>query len=251
MIRFLLLMSLLGCYTFAGELLLMTENYPPYNYLEKVDGKEQIVGVSVDVVKALQSKVGDRSEIVMKLWREALELLETTPNSAVFAIARNPSRQKNFRLLGPIGEGTYVFYSLASKNIKVMNLEDAKKYKIGVYKDDICEQFLRAKGFTDILVAETDHFSLERLLGGEVDLWLVNDLKAMMVAKKKDIDFNKISGVFTAFVSPLYMAFNKAYDQKKYDKWLDALDKLRADGTLLKIKQKWADKLTEKLKDLR
>ncbi len=242
-----LLALLLMLPVFSGELLLMTEEYPPYNYTGKENGKEETIGFAVDVVKRLQKIVGDNSLIKMMVWREALEKLETTPNSAVFAIAKNPIREKKFNLLGPIGQGNYIFYAKAGNDIVINHLDDAKKYRVGVYKNDICEQFLRSKGFTNLLVAETDSFNLERLLDGQIDLWLVGDLKAGFVSREKGVAFDKINGTYTAFVTSLYIAFNKATDKKVYQRWQEALDKIREDGTIDKIRQEWLDKLTEKL----
>lgn len=238
--KYLLMLLLLVSASAADEILLMTENYPPLSYINE-DNK--VDGFCVDVVKEIQEAIGDESKIKVEIWSNALKMLEETKDSALFSMGRNPERAKKFTLVGTIGENQYMFFTKAGSSVEVKELEDAKKYKIGVYKGDICEQFLRDQGITNLIVAEQDHTNLTKLIKGEIDIWCVSNLTAYYIALQQHISPKEIDAIYTAFISNLYIGFNKTTDIKTIAKWTKGLQEIKEDGTYKKVLQKWAKKL--------
>ncbi|WP_420839704.1 hypothetical protein [Colwellia maritima] len=71
-------------------------------------------------------------------------------------------------------------YSLASKQILITNLNDAKKYKTAVIRDDVTHHFLLSKGFieNENLYVMDNYDSLLKLLetpNRNIDLVVLND----------------------------------------------------------------------------
>lgn len=236
---------LMGGRLMAADLLLMTENYPPYNYVIKKGDREELTGFCADVVREIQRRAGNRSPIKTMIWTQAYEELLKTPNSALFAMGKNPMRQKELKLVGEIGMTDYVLFARADKEINIVNLDDAKSYRIGTYDGDIAGQFLREQRVNNLLIAQTDEMNLDRLLSGEIDLWIVSDLKGWMIADNKGIPADKLKVVFVAFQSPLYIGFNKDTPAGTIEAWQKALDSMRDDGWYGKLRDEWVKKLSD------
>lgn len=240
-----LIFAAAGVSSHAGELLLMTEDYPPENYVVKDGAKESVTGICVDMVREIQRRVNNNSPIKVVIWQDGYAQLLKTPNSAIFAIGKNPIREKEMKLVGPVGETDFCFFALAEKKIALKTLEDAQQHRVGVYQADAAEQFLRAQGFNNLLVADTDRYNLDRLLNGEIALWLTGQAKARMLMGQKKVPADKVLGLYVAFVTPLYIGFNKDSDPKIVEAWQAALDKMKSDGTYDKIRTDWLRKLSD------
>lgn len=77
----------------STDLLVVTENLPPYNYKEGIAVK----GVATEVVQALLKEVGLQADIHVLSWvRAYLKALEQ-PNVLIFSLVRTPEREEHFR----------------------------------------------------------------------------------------------------------------------------------------------------------
>jgi polar amino acid transport system substrate-binding protein len=121
-----------------------TEEFPPFNFTEK--GK--ITGVSTEIVRHVMAYTGIQYQIKSLPWQETFRRAQVEPNSLIFSISRNKSREKKFKWIGIIVPTSYFVMALKSRtDIKIESLEDMKKYKIGTTVDDIVESWLIGKGF--------------------------------------------------------------------------------------------------------
>jgi polar amino acid transport system substrate-binding protein len=128
----------------AQSLTIFTEEFPPFNFTEK--GK--ITGVSTEIVRHVMADTGIQYQIKSLAWKETYQRAQEEPNSLIFSISRNKSREKLFKWIGIIVPTSYFVMALKSRtDIKVESLEDMKKYKIGTTMDDIVESWLISKGF--------------------------------------------------------------------------------------------------------
>jgi polar amino acid transport system substrate-binding protein len=215
------------------KLHLITEDAPVWNYLE--DG--QITGLAVDMVREIQRRVGDTSEIAVMPWAKGYDLLQKEPNAALFVTARAPWRESLFQWVGPVGFDEFVFVARADNPIEIKSLDDAKKVRaIAAYKEDVREQFLKENGFTNLDISMADQACLNKLLTGRVDLWLMNrvDIKMQTAAHP-----NSVRVVYNVETMPLFVAFSKGVPAKVVKQWQDALDKMKDDGTYRDIYDKW------------
>lgn len=238
----LLLGLLLACCGRSGEFLLMSEDYPPFNYV----GKDQkMTGVCVDIVREIQRRADTRFPVKLETWVDALKKLTATPNSALFSMASDHALRKKFTFVGPIANNEFCFFAAKNKDISLSNLEDAKQYRIGVFQNDICHQFLVGQGFTNLLVMDSEARHLSLLLDGKIDLWLTGRLKAYRLASEQKIALDSFKMLLVAFSSPLYIGFNVQTDTKIVEGWKKALAEMQKDGRLEAIKKEWIVKLEQ------
>lgn len=163
-----------------------TEEFPPFNFTEK--GK--ITGVSTEIVRHVMADTRIQYRIQSLPWKQAYQQAQEEPNSLIFSISRNKSREKLFKWVGTIVPTSYFVMALRSrKDIKIESLEDMKKYKIGTTTDDIVESWLISKGFN------TDEFyrssgdnatkkNLMNLLNNRTDICPFPDAVAYHIVRK-------------------------------------------------------------------
>jgi polar amino acid transport system substrate-binding protein len=128
----------------ALTLNIFTEEFPPFNFTEK--GK--ITGVSTEIVRHVMADTGIQYRIQSLPWKETYQRAQQEPNSLIYSISRNKSREKLFKWIGIIVPTSYFIMALKSRtDIQIESLDDMKKYKIGTTMDDIVESWLISKGF--------------------------------------------------------------------------------------------------------
>jgi len=238
---FLSLAIFIGTFSYGSKMLVMTEIFPPYQYNDPLDHK--LIGISTEVVQAVQKKIGDKSKIKVYPWTRGIKLLAHKKNSAIFSILRTKEREDKYKWVGPLADMDLVFFKRKNSTISLKNLEDAKKVKkIGVAKGVGNYDILKAKGFTnlDIITSGTDEKNIKKLVKGRIDLWPALKTAGLYNARKLGFggEIVPIENI-TIFHGALYIAFNKKTDDKVIKKWQDALDKLRKDGVISKIVKRY------------
>jgi polar amino acid transport system substrate-binding protein len=170
----------------ALTLNIYTEEFPPFNFTEK--GK--ITGVSTEIVRHVMADTGIQYRIVSLPWKETYQRVQDEPNSLIFSISRNQSREKLFKWIGIIVPTSYFVMALKSrKDITIESLEDMKKYKIGTTMDDIVESWLIGKGFDtgDFYRSSGDNATLKNfmnLLNNRTDICPFPDAVAYHIVRK-------------------------------------------------------------------
>ena len=80
------------------ELTILTENLPPLNYVDK----GELVGPSVEIVKAIQKKVGSREQIQVYPWSRAYKMALEEKNVILFGMTYTKVRHDKFKWVGPL-----------------------------------------------------------------------------------------------------------------------------------------------------
>jgi len=153
---------------------LMTEEFAPYQFYEGKGDKKKITGISIEIVQAIQKRIGNNDAIKVLPWSRALKLLAKRKNSALFSTARTPAREKKYKWVGPLAKLEIVFFRKTGSKVMIGSLEDAKKVaKIGVTKNVATHEMLSNKGFKnlDVMQSGSDDKNIRRLTKGRVDLW--------------------------------------------------------------------------------
>jgi polar amino acid transport system substrate-binding protein len=151
---------------------IVTEHWPPYHYLSE-DGKLQ--GSTSDTIKQIIVKAKLETSIDVLSWSKAYDIALHRPNTLIFSIVRTPERENLFDWYCPIAEPLEIsMFKLRTRNdIKINELSDAKRFTLGVVRNDYANQFLQANGFSvgQNLLESTDEFAnLRQLLSGRIDL---------------------------------------------------------------------------------
>ncbi|MDR3640263.1 MAG: ABC transporter substrate-binding protein [Humidesulfovibrio sp.] len=231
----------LSSVAWGANLRIITEIAPPLNYTQ--DGTEtgKAMGQAVDIVREVQKRVGDTSQIEVMPWARGYSLAQSNASVMLFSTTRTEEREKLFQWVGPVGFNEWVFLAKKGSPIHLSSLADAKKVgTIGAYKNDARELFLKAQGFTNIDSASEPETILKKMLSGRNDLWLTDKTEYNEMAKKQGIKPAELVPLLTVKKTELYMAFSKATPADVVKKWTAALDSMKADGTYKAIMKKWA-----------
>ena len=219
----------------GADFTIMTEEYPPYNYTQ--DGK--LTGLSTEVLLAVAEKVGHPADVKVLPWARAYGLIQKKDGQILYSMTRTEARESLFKWVGPVAENKWVFFAKKGSGVTVGSLDDAKKVgKVGTYKDDAAESFLKAQGFTNLDSVLNDEQNVPKLVAGRINLWIVGELQGIYKAKKKGVS-DKLEKVFDVKNTELYIAFSKNTPDDVIAQWQAALDSMKADGSYETIVKKY------------
>lgn len=240
--KMLLLWSMLFSITSLAEpLVLYTEQFPPYNFMQQ----NEVVGINTELVALSCEQAGIECQFELYPWLRAYDNAIKHPFSGIFSTARTAERQALFQWVGPLSSSRGFFYRLKNRpQIKVNSLADAKNYVIGVARGDAYELYLLSEGFRygENLLGFTNKAEVVALfLQGKVDLLIGSDRIVPHWLQNHNASIDDLEAVFELkHVSSNYLALNPAVPADIVKRLQTALDKLMADGELLqRLNQKY------------
>ncbi|RON59058.1 substrate-binding periplasmic protein [Pseudomonas frederiksbergensis] len=224
----------------ATDLVLLTENFPPYNMAK--NGKnfaqdENINGIAVDIVREMFKRTDITYSLTLRFpWERIYKLALEKPGYGVFVMARLPDREKLFKWVGPIGPDDWIMLAKADSKITLETLEQARKYKIGAYKGDAIAETLAKQGLNPIVVLR-DQDNARKLVSGQIDLWATGDPAGRYLARQDGVTGLKTVLRFNS--AELYLALNKDVPDAIVSKLQAALDQMRKEGVVDDIMAKY------------
>jgi len=234
----------IATFTHADESIqLMTEEFPPYQFYEGEGENRVITGISIEIIKALQKKIGNSDPIKVYPWSRGLKLLAKHKKQCALLTLRTPERESKYKWVGPLAKLEMVFFKRAGSDLGVHSIEDAKKIrKIGVTKNVAGHEIMLNMGFTnlDVLQSGADDKNMKRLIKGRVDVWPTSYYSGIYVARKNGVlDQVEVIKEVSLMSGHLYIAFNKETDDQIIHQWQSALDLLKSDGVTDEIMNKY------------
>lgn len=141
----------------------LTEDYPPFNYL---DESEKLVGIFTEVLFSVYDKLGvelSYENITIVPWARLYRTMEVNPHFAAFSMVSTQNRQNSFILVPlPILTKTSVMVLKSElKRIKAMKHEELT---IAVVREDIGHHLLNNHGFPAKQVETTSASSMLKML---------------------------------------------------------------------------------------
>jgi ABC-type amino acid transport substrate-binding protein len=210
------------------EIRVITENFPPFNTLDK-DGV--VRGQSTDIVKEIARRQNQNVSVEVLPWAEGYLLLQTEPDVALYSTVRTAERENLFFWVGPIGSIDYILYARNGSAVSIPSLEAAKKGgTIGVVRDDVRHQFLQSENVTNLDLCSDDMECAELLSEGKIDLWLGSS-SAADVSRLAGLDPVAFRPVYTMKRTELYIAFSNRTPAGTVAAWQRSLDAMKKDGT--------------------
>ncbi|MCL6704340.1 ABC transporter substrate-binding protein [Pseudomonas sp. T1.Ur] len=215
------------------SLVLLTENFPPYNMAK--NGKnfaqdENIHGIAVDVVREIFKRADISYSLTLRFpWERIYKLALEKPGYGVFVMARLPEREKLFKWVGPIGPDDWVMLAKADSKIALDSLEQARQYRIGAYKGDAIAETLAKQGLKPIVVLR-DQDNARKLVNGQIDLWATGDPAGRYLARQEGV--SDLRTVLRFNSAELYLALNKDVPDDVVARLQKALDELRKEGAV-------------------
>lgn len=217
----------------APGLVLLTENFPPYNMA--TNGKnfareDNIDGIAVDIVREMFKRAGVEYSLTLRFpWDRIYKLALEKPGYGVFVAARLPEREQLFKWVGPIGPDDWVLLAKGDSPLSLSSLDEARRYRIGAYKGDAISEYLSDRG-VEHSTALRDQENARKLMAGQIDLWATGDPAGRYLAKQEGISGLKTVLRFDS--AELYLALNKATPDETVGKLQAALEQMRAEGVV-------------------
>lgn len=217
---------LLSSGAWAENLILTTEEAPPFNY--STDQGKTIVGIATEVVHELFKRAEVGYTIKMYPWARAIEMGHYDKNTCVYSTTRTEEREKSFLWVGPIAPNDWVLFAKEDSPITLDSLEAARQYKIGGYRGDAITLYLQSQKFT-IDEAGNDDQSVQKLAAGRIDLWATGVSAGPFISAKRQI---KVKPLLNFKKTELYLACNTSIPQATIDKLNATLQTMSKDGTI-------------------
>jgi len=220
----------------TSDLKMLTEEYPPVTFMK--DGK--VSGFVTDVVREIIARQNIPDKIRLTSWDEAYKTALSEPNVVIFSTERTEKRESLFQWVGPVGKNSAIFYAKKGSGIKISGLEEAKKIAaIATTTDWFTEQYLKSKGFTNLVSSPLPTTNVKQLMSGEVQLSVFTDITVPEIVKKAGYNMDDLEPVFTVSNTYFYIAISLGTPLDTVKKWQSALDSLKADGTFEKIYRRY------------
>ncbi len=215
--------------------LFITEDLPPYNYLE--DG--ELKGASVQILlEALQATgiTKTAEQISVYPWARGFKTTLMTPNTCLFSTVRSKTREKQFKWVGPIADVNLVFVSLKG-TIKINDLTDLNKYSVTTIKKGIGHQLLLEHGVPEKIIdlSPTAASMVEKIKRGRVDLLLENENVLYHVLQQKGLDWSNFEINYVLNLGEIYYAFNLETDDSVVNRLQRGIDAIRSQGRITEI----------------
>jgi polar amino acid transport system substrate-binding protein len=221
----------------AAQTIHVVTEQTPYTYM--VDGK--VAGSATEVVELSLQRAGLKDyRVNLYPWAHAYDLALKTPNVLIYLIARTAARENQFRWAGEIMKIQYHLYRLKQRPLAITDLESAKRFTIGVMRDDVRQQYLINKGFDRLVVSAQSVDNFRKLLSGQVDLVPLTTDDASSLCKETRFDCAGLERVMTLDEAStgLYMAYSLSTPDAVVQRTQRAFDKLKTEGHVKRIMER-------------
>ncbi len=178
----------------ADAVLVMTEQFPPFNYQEN----NSIKGISTQIVKRLMKEAKLDYDLELVPWKRAYHTTLNRPNTLIFTIAKTESRMDKFHWIGKISNRKVSLFRLRDRqDLGNMTFEEAKaKAKIATVQGDASTEMIINLGFnkenlTVIHDVTSSSLCMKHVVNGRSDYFPMNPYSL-----KYRVDAGKVPDVF-------------------------------------------------------
>jgi len=234
------------CHTNASNpssLYFVTEHSPPY---QELNGQGQVEGIASEIVRSALERTPYKYDFNIYPWSRAFEMAKKRANTCIFLMSRNEEREALFQWVAPIVNTNDYFIGLSNrKDINVATIEDIKKYKVAVLKDDRTYHILLKHGFIENknLYVINNTYSMLKLLitRKEIDFILADTINVEYRAKFNNIDPNLFRTYLKLNQQPikLHLACSMQTAAVVIHTLKKAINEIKQDGTYDAILQKF------------
>ena len=228
LLLFILLLPGWLCAQSVPSVMVMTEDLPPFNFME--DG--QITGISTEVVRHVFHDAGvamTQGDIQLYPWARAYHIIKYTPETALFSMARTDEREDLFSWVGPLLNVTIGVVAKKDRKIDIRTIDDFKHYRIGTVRDGAPEQLLIKAGvpLKNLERLALPEQNIRKLSADRIDLFVFNIQTIQYMMVKLGINPTDYETVYMLKNPILYLALNKNTDPDLIDRLQQSLDKMK------------------------
>ena len=207
------------------SLTIITEEWPPYNFIEN----HRLTGFSTEVVKLVMKDLKRNDKMLVLPGPRAMKVLNNPPRAMFYSMIQTKERKPLYKWIGPFAEQSIYFYKKKGSSLKIETLEDAKRVK------SICS---RGSGLVYSMLKEAGFNNLDTGVSGEgIYLRMINDRCVLAIGeshlgvqhwlkKTKQKSDAVIQTKVKLISSPLYIAASKDITDQEINEWQKSLDKI-------------------------
>lgn len=226
----------------CNELIVLTEDLPPLNYIDN----GVLVGPSVEIVREIIKRLGTKEQIKVYPWARAYKMALEEKNVVLFGMTYTEVRKDKFKWVGPLAIKRDILVGKKNSDLKIKTLEDAKKVRrIGTLLDDTRGRLLERLGFTNLEPVTDEKLNAQKLAISRIDLWAYKIPGLRTVCDLAGVDYREFEEVYHLREIELMIAFSKKTPDSVVRKWNEAFNEMLSDGTVLQIRKKWNDILED------
>ena len=225
---------------YAQKMTVVTEEWPPYSYSEN-DG---VGGMATEVVRAALKQANLDAEFSVNAWARSYDMARRDENVLIYNIRRTAQREDLFQWVATTVPATkqQLFKLKKRTDIAVATWDDAKKYTIGVMREDSAHQLLLEHGLEEgkqLFPVTREVQNIRKLFDGKIDLIASFDLTLQIQVKKEGFSPDELEPVFVVFEGDAYAAFSKSTSAEFVARLQKAFEQIKADGTVDAIWKKY------------
>ncbi|GHA94930.1 amino acid ABC transporter substrate-binding protein [Modicisalibacter luteus] len=213
----------------------MSGGYYPFTFVEQ----DQLKGFEVDVMNAVGDITGDDIEFITASFSGLAGMLDSGRIDTIAnQITITPARQAKYAFTAPyVYDGAQVV--VREGNDSIQGVEDLKGKTVAVNLGSNYEQLLRELPYSDQINIKTYESNIEQDVAlGRADAFVMDRVSATQVIKDKPLPLQLAGKPFSRIENALPFRDDEA-GQAMRDRVDSALDKLRDNGTLSQISEKW------------
>lgn len=209
--------------------------YPPFNYQDE-NGK--LTGFEVELAKALAKELGVSAEFQTTKWDGLLAALESKRLDVVInQVTISDERRKKYDFSAPYTLSGIQALTRKADGDSIKSPQDLADKKIGVGLGTNYEQWLKVNvPQADIRTYDDDPTKVQDLNAGRIDVILVDRLAAFEMVEKTGDRLAVAGDAFSRQESGIALRKGNPELLAAID---EALAKLKADGTLKQLSEKW------------
>lgn len=239
-----ILLLLLCCSMTAvsAELRIVTEELPPYNYLNP---QGTLTGAAARVVQVLLNRLDINTSIEVMPWARAYKMALNEPDVLIFSILRTPQRESNFHWLGSISPIDMQIFAAADTGLGWLNnLMTLNGQTIGLVRESSQYEFIRSHhNISDnslVIVGSYDQLYKMHLLG-RIDLFMAPGLLVQYQNQTLKTETRQqpraVYHIPFEHQRKLYLAFSKTTPIETVTRFKIALEQMHREGQVQRILQ--------------
>ncbi|MEH6826320.1 MAG: ABC transporter substrate-binding protein [Motiliproteus sp.] len=202
-------------------------------------------GVSVELVRELQRRVGNEKPIQVYPWARAYRIAQTRADTLLFTTTRSAEREPLFHWLLRVNRDAWMLFARHDDGLQLNSLEGAKRVEsVGVLRGGAHALLLRSEGFTNLVPMASYAQLLENLTKGRIRLGLHSASGFIESASRAGIPTTEIKPLYTLRTSESYLVLSKpGTDPDTVRRWQEAAASMLEDGSYERIARHWVDRL--------
>lgn len=220
-----------------GKIVLGTSaDYPPMEWISYEDGKEEYVGVDIEIAKVIANSLGVDLEVKNMAFEGLIASLQTGDVDFVIAgMAADEERKEQVDFSEPYIEGEQVLVVLDEDKDKYKSFDDLDGKIIGTQLGSIQQKFAEEKYGSNVKGFDLNNVIIEQLKNKSVDVAFLSEIPAKQFANIADgltiidnLGIEKEPGQSVAtkkgqddLTKAISKIVSELKDSGQVDKWLD------------------------------